>query len=63
MSFLNAALSITGLRKIATVTTLTVSTLLMPLHTANAAQRAPYVVGNDRGGYLHWTCHGLMPLL
>lgn len=53
MSFLNSALSIAGLRKIATVATLAVSTLLMPLHTANAAQRAPYVVGNDRGGYLH----------
>ncbi|WP_278924199.1 hypothetical protein [Pseudophaeobacter profundi] len=53
MSFLNSALSLSGLRKMATVATLALSTLLVPLHSASAAQRGTYVVGNDRGGYLH----------
>ncbi|OIQ38960.1 MAG: hypothetical protein BM558_11940 [Roseobacter sp. MedPE-SW] len=53
MSFLNSAVSNPSLRKIATVATLGLSALLLPLETANAAQRATYVVGNDRGGYLH----------
>ncbi len=53
MSFLKSALSKPGLRKIASVTTLGLSAFLLPLDVANAAQRASYVVGNDRGGYLH----------
>ncbi|MEP2718486.1 hypothetical protein [Pseudophaeobacter sp.] len=53
MSFLNSALSFAGLRKIATVATLGLSTLLVPVTAAEAAQRGTYVVGNDRGGYLH----------
>lgn len=53
MWILKYALSFRGLRKLATVTTLALSSLLLPLHQAQAAQRAIYVVGNDRGGYLH----------
>lgn len=53
MSFLNSTVSKPSLRKIATVATLGLSALLLPLETAKAAQRATYVVGNDRGGYLH----------
>lgn len=53
MSFLKSALSIHGLRKITTVTTLGLSALLLQLETATAAQSTAYVVGNDRGGYLH----------
>lgn len=53
MSFLKPAASRPALRKLATAATLALSTLLMPLHSAEAAGRAPYVVGNDRGGYLH----------
>ena len=42
-----------GLRKFASVAALVFTALMLTLHDAQAAQRPIFVVGNDRGGYLH----------
>ena len=53
MPLLNYVPSPSGLRKIATTVTVGLTALLLPLGAADAASKAPFVVGNDRGGYLH----------
>jgi len=53
MSILKFAVTIPGLHTRVAGLALAVTAALMPLHTAQAAQKNTYVVGNDRGGYLH----------